>query len=69
MKSGDTREDINVAIASTTLNDITIIIYNNMVGNISIKDKNYLRLILITYVTIDNVAGIGIFLDYTFFDI
>ena len=40
-----------------------------MGGNISIKDKNYLRLILITYVTIDNVAGIGIFLNYTFFDI
>ena len=69
MKSGDTRSDINVAMASATLNDSTMIIYNNMGGNISIKDKNYLRLILITYVTIDNVAGIGIFLDYTFFNI
>ena len=40
-----------------------------MGGNISIKDKNYLRVILITYVPIDNMAGIGIFLDYTFFNI
>ena len=47
----------------------TNIIYNNMGGNISIKVNNYLRLILITYVTIDNVTGIGIFLNDTFFDI
>ena len=34
--------------------------------NISIKDINYSKLILITYVTIDNATGIGLFLNYTF---
>ena len=35
----------------------------------SIKYRNYSELVLITYITIDNMAGIGIFLNHTFFNI
>ena len=34
---------------------------------ISIKDIYHSKLILITYLTIDSAAGIGIFPNYTFF--